>query len=68
MQITARGLSLHGEFKTKARAIVATAYGFEMGEGTTTREKNQNLVLELKSKSAFTYCMSTWINHGDITN
>ena len=68
MQITARGSSLRGKFKTKARVIVATAYGFEMGEGTATREKNRNLVLELKSELAFTYRVSTWIDHGDITN
>ncbi|KAN0097980.1 hypothetical protein V8E55_002426, partial [Tylopilus felleus] len=52
--ITARATHLRGQFISKARVIIQTSYGFEMGDATAVREHNQNLVTELKSESAFT--------------
>ncbi|KAF8129556.1 hypothetical protein EV363DRAFT_1168749 [Boletus edulis] len=53
--ITARSSNLRGQFKTKARSVIATSYGFEMGDGIATRERNRDLAAELKFKSAFTF-------------
>ena len=47
----------------KACSIVATSYGFEMGDGIVTRENNCKLTTKLKEKSAFGYCEGADCQH-----
>lgn len=63
-QITARGSHFRGQFKGRAKAIVAPTYGFEEGDGVTTKQANRKLAMELKTNLAFTFHVSHGVNNG----
>ncbi|KAI5990446.1 hypothetical protein EDD15DRAFT_2369863 [Pisolithus albus] len=54
-QIVARSTHLRGQFKSKARPIVTTTFGFEMSADTGVQTRNRLLVSELKQDSAFIF-------------
>ncbi|KAI5983668.1 hypothetical protein EDD15DRAFT_2139840, partial [Pisolithus albus] len=53
--IMAQSTHIRGQFKTKARPIVATTFGFEMSADKGVQAKNRLLVGELKQDSAFIF-------------
>ncbi|KAF8443743.1 hypothetical protein L210DRAFT_861811, partial [Boletus edulis BED1] len=61
--ITTRSSNLRGEFKSKAQAIVTTAYGFELSDATAVKENNRERVTELKSKSELHPCRAGIYQH-----
>lgn len=57
-QIKARSTHLRGQFKAKARPIVATTFALETSADKNTQEKNRALVSELKQDSSFIFRVS----------
>ncbi|KAI6016623.1 hypothetical protein PISMIDRAFT_116936, partial [Pisolithus microcarpus 441] len=53
--IMARSMHIRGQFKSRARPIVATLFGFEMSADKAVQTKNRLLVSELKEDSAFIF-------------
>ncbi|KIK26764.1 hypothetical protein PISMIDRAFT_94290 [Pisolithus microcarpus 441] len=53
--IMARSMHICGQFKSRARPIVATSFGFEMSADKAVQTKNRLLVSELKEDSAFIF-------------
>ncbi|KAF8121876.1 hypothetical protein EV363DRAFT_1405391 [Boletus edulis] len=53
--VTARTSHIRSQFKSRARSIVKTTYGFESGQDEAVLLKNRALSAELKTESAFIY-------------
>ncbi|KAI5981381.1 hypothetical protein EDD15DRAFT_2137284, partial [Pisolithus albus] len=53
--ITARSTHIRGQFKSRARPIVATTFGFETSADKGVQTRNRLLVSELKQDSAFIF-------------
>ena len=51
----ARSTHLHGQFKSKARMIIATTFGFKTSTVKVVQQQNRNLVIELEKNSLFIY-------------
>ncbi|KAF8553252.1 hypothetical protein OG21DRAFT_1414671, partial [Imleria badia] len=53
--VTTRTSHIRSQFKSRARSIVKTTYGFESGQDEAVLLKNQALSAELKTELAFIY-------------
>ena len=54
-QITARTSHLQGQFKSRARPVIAAVYGFDTSADDDAIEHNRALFVELKWDSAFIF-------------
>lgn len=54
----ARTSHIRGQFKSKARPIVATIFGFETSTARVVQDQNRDLVEKLKQNSSFIYRVS----------
>jgi hypothetical protein len=54
-QITTRTSHLRGQFKSRARLVVAAVYGFDTSMDAEAIEHNRALFVELKWDSAFIF-------------
>lgn len=54
----ARATHIRSQFKTKARSIIVPTFGFEMDGSDLAKENNRKLFVDLKTSSAFIYCVS----------